>query len=63
MTLHDLPAVNATLNGLSAVLLFAGWVNIKRGKVTAHRNCMIAAFTTSATTSGGSSPRPTSHQR
>jgi len=47
MTLHDLPAVNATLNGLSAVFLIAGFVAIKRGKKIAHRNCMATAFFTS----------------
>jgi len=47
MTVHDLPAVNATLNGLSAVFLTAGFVFIKRGNKIAHRNCMITAFCTS----------------
>jgi len=47
MTVHDLPAVNATLNGLSAVFLIAGFTAIKRGKKIAHRNCMITAFGTS----------------
>ena len=47
MTIHDLPAVNATLNGLSAVFLGLGYVFIKRGQKIAHRNCMIAAFYTS----------------
>ena len=47
MTVHDLPAVNATLNGLSAVFLTLGFIFIKRGQKIAHRNCMIAAFTTS----------------
>ncbi len=47
MTVHDLPAVNATLNGLSAVLLTLGFVFIKRGNKIAHRNCMISAFVTS----------------
>ena len=47
MSLHDLPAVNATLNGLSAVLLTAGFTFIKRGNKRAHRNCMIAALGTS----------------
>jgi len=47
MTLHDLPAVNATLNGLSALLLTAGFIFIKRGHKIAHRNCMIAALTSS----------------
>ncbi|HLP76578.1 MAG TPA: DUF420 domain-containing protein [Candidatus Paceibacterota bacterium] len=48
MTLLDLPAVNASLNGLSAVFLAAGYVFIRRKNQTAHRNCMIGAFVTSA---------------
>jgi uncharacterized membrane protein YozB (DUF420 family) len=48
MTILDLPAVNATLNGLSAIFLALGFIFIKRGQKTAHRNCMIAAFVTSA---------------
>ncbi len=44
MTIHDLPAVNATLNGLSAVFLSLGFIFIKRGNKIAHRNCMISAF-------------------
>ena len=48
MTAHDLPAVNATLNGLSAVLLTAGFICIKRGNKVAHRNCMVSALVTSA---------------
>ena len=47
MTIHDLPAVNATLNGLSALFLALGFGFIKRGDRTAHRNCMLAAFGTS----------------
>lgn len=47
MTLLDLPAVNGSLNGLSAVFLSAGYFFIKRKRQTAHRNCMIAAFVTS----------------
>lgn len=47
MTLHDLPAVNATLNGLSAVLLTAGFIFIKRGNKIAHRNCMVSALISS----------------
>ena len=48
MTLHDLPAVNASFNGLSAVLLAFGFYFIKRGNKIAHRNCMIAAVCSSA---------------
>jgi uncharacterized membrane protein YozB (DUF420 family) len=47
MTLHDLPPVNASLNGLSAILLTCGFVFIRQGNKTAHARCMIAAFTTS----------------
>ena len=47
MSISDLPAVNATLNGLSAVLLTSGYVFIRRQNKTAHRNCMIAALVTS----------------
>jgi uncharacterized membrane protein YozB (DUF420 family) len=48
MTLADLPIVNACLNGLSSLFLIAGYVYIRRGKnQAAHRNCMVAAFTTS----------------
>jgi putative membrane protein len=44
MTVHDLPALNATLNGLAAILLTAGFIFIRRQNRTAHRNCMIAAL-------------------
>jgi uncharacterized membrane protein YozB (DUF420 family) len=47
MTATDLPALNATLNAISTVLLVIGWVLIKQGKRQAHRNCMIAALTVS----------------
>lgn len=47
MTLHDLPKVNATLNGLSAIFLGCGFYFIKRKNVPAHMRCMIAAFITS----------------
>lgn len=47
MTIHDLPALNATLNGLSAIFLTLGFIFIKRGNKIAHRNCMVSAFATS----------------
>ena len=47
MSLTDLPAVNACLNGLSAILLTTGYVFIRRGNKIAHRNCMVSAFVTS----------------
>jgi len=47
VTVHDLPVVNASLNGLSAVFIVAGWCFIKNGKVRQHKICMITAVTTS----------------
>jgi uncharacterized membrane protein YozB (DUF420 family) len=44
LPLHSLPAVNASLNALCAVLLVCGFVFIRRGKIRSHRACMIAAF-------------------
>ena len=41
------PAINATLNGSSAILLILGRVLIARGRVAAHRAVMITAFCTS----------------
>ncbi|MBA2258958.1 MAG: DUF420 domain-containing protein [Acidobacteria bacterium] len=47
VTLADLPAVNATLNAISAVLLVIGYRLIRRRRIDAHRRVMIAAFATS----------------
>ena len=47
MSLTDLPLVNASLNGLSAILLMAGFIFIKRGNKDAHRKCMGTAFVSS----------------
>jgi uncharacterized membrane protein YozB (DUF420 family) len=48
MSIHDLPAVNATLNALSGILLLAGYVLIRARRVRQHRAFMIAAFVTSS---------------
>jgi putative membrane protein len=48
MTVHDLPAVNATLNAIAAVLLTIAFVLIRKGRVEAHRRTMLAAFVTSS---------------
>jgi uncharacterized membrane protein YozB (DUF420 family) len=48
MTVHDLPAVNATLNALSGILLVAGFLLIRSGRREQHRAVMLAAFATSA---------------
>src|SRR5512146_1239111 len=42
-----LPAVNAVLNGTSAVLIAIGRSFIKRGKMQTHRRFMLAAVVTS----------------
>jgi uncharacterized membrane protein YozB (DUF420 family) len=47
MSVHDLPALNAMLNGTAAVLLVCGLALILRGRKEAHRRVMLAAFTVS----------------
>ena len=47
MTLHDLPAVNATLNGISAILLVVAYLLIRAKRIEQHRRVMLAAFSTS----------------
>src|SRR5262245_21341291 len=47
MSFSDLPAVNASLNGLSAVFLISGFVCIRRKNVLMHRRFMISAVVTS----------------
>ncbi|MEQ1730134.1 MAG: DUF420 domain-containing protein [Vicinamibacterales bacterium] len=47
MVVTDLPAVNATLNGISALLLMCGYVAIRNGAREAHKRCMLGALTTS----------------
>jgi len=48
VTVSDLPALHATLNATSAVLLTTGWILIRRGRIAQHRAVMIAAVCTSA---------------
>jgi putative membrane protein len=38
------PALNASLNAASAVLLLSGYRFIRRRNVTEHRICMVSAF-------------------
>jgi len=45
--LEILPTVNATLNGISAVLLSLGYVFIRRKKPHIHKRFMVAAFAVS----------------
>lgn len=48
MSVADLPAVNATLNSVCTVLLFAGWWFIKHERKTQHIACMVSALVVSA---------------
>jgi uncharacterized membrane protein YozB (DUF420 family) len=48
MSVHDLPAVNASLNALSGVLLLVGYVLIRNRRIEQHRKVMIAAFAASS---------------
>lgn len=47
MTISDLPALNATLNGTAALLLMAGYVMIRTGRQEAHKRCMLGALAAS----------------
>jgi uncharacterized membrane protein YozB (DUF420 family) len=42
------PALNATLNGASAILVTLGYVMIRAKRILAHKTCMIGATITSA---------------
>ena len=48
MTVHDLPAVNASLNAASGILLVIGYALIRARRIELHRKCMIAAFVMSS---------------
>jgi len=48
ISIQDLPAVNATLNALSGVLLVAGYVLMRQRRIEQHRKVMLAAFLTSS---------------
>jgi uncharacterized membrane protein YozB (DUF420 family) len=44
LRIHDLPAVNATLNAAAALLLVIGFALIRSRRRVAHRNVMVAAL-------------------
>jgi len=48
MEIADLPALNASLNGLASVFLIVGYALIRSGRRDAHRLCMLTALATSA---------------
>ena len=43
-----LPAVNAGLNSLAALLLVGGWIAIRSGRRAVHRRLMVSAFVASS---------------
>jgi putative membrane protein len=45
---NQLPAINASLNGITAGLLFSGFIFIRNKRVAAHRACMLSAVFVSA---------------
>jgi uncharacterized membrane protein YozB (DUF420 family) len=47
MDVHELPAVNAILNGTAAILLVRGYFLIRARKRNQHKKTMIAAFSVS----------------
>jgi putative membrane protein len=47
LTVSDLPTLNATLNGVSALLLGTGYTMIRKRRVAWHRAAMLAAWVTS----------------
>ena len=48
LTISDLPALNATLNGIAACLLALGYYFIRTRQIARHRASMIAAFVMSS---------------
>jgi uncharacterized membrane protein YozB (DUF420 family) len=48
IAISDLPALNATLNGIAALFLVAGYIAIRSGRRTLHKRCMLGALTASA---------------
>ncbi len=48
LTVHDLPAVNATLNAISGTLLVIAYALIRARRIEQHRKVMIAAFVSSS---------------
>jgi len=48
LQLSDFPALDATLNATSAVLLALGYLFIRKKRILAHKICMLSAFATSS---------------
>lgn len=47
MSVEQLPALNATLNGSCALFLIMGYRFIRTGRIAAHRVCMLIAVSAS----------------
>jgi len=47
ISVSDLPALNATLNGTSGLLLVLGYLFIRRKQTNSHKVCMLGAFSAS----------------
>ena len=47
LEITDLPLVNACLNSTSAAFLVAGYINIRKRNIAAHRTCMLGAVAAS----------------
>ena len=47
-SVHDIPALNASLNALATILISCGFIFIKTGRVQAHRRVMTTAMVVSA---------------
>jgi putative membrane protein len=47
ISISDLPAINASLNSISTILIATGWYLIRRGHWRQHVACMIAAVLSS----------------
>ena len=48
VTIHTLPAINASLNAISGVLLVIGYALMRARRIDLHRRVMLAAFFTSS---------------
>jgi uncharacterized membrane protein YozB (DUF420 family) len=48
MSVHDIPALNATLNGIATILISTGFVLVRLRRLETHRKVMTAAMVVSA---------------
>jgi len=48
MTAHDIPPIEAVLNGVATVLITAGFIFIMKKDMKRHRACMLSAAVASA---------------